>query len=563
MNFVTSDPALLPLVERYLDTEDQNLLVPLLTELGEDAATRLAPLAEVADKKKPTLEHFDRDGNRIDAISYDPSYLELSRAAYEQYGLSALSHRGIHGWKDVPPQLAKYALSYVFVQAEFGLACPVSMTDAAARTLRKFGDPKLFSIYIDRLTSTDAATRYTGAMFMTETQAGTDIAMTETQAVPDGDTWRLSGKKWFTSNPDADVVLTLAKYPGGDNTTRGVGLFMLPKVLPEGTRNTYVIDRLKDKLGTRSMPSGEITLDSAYALQVGRLDHGFKQMAEMINTSRLSNAMRSTALMRRAVYESVEHARTRVVFGKPLMEQPLMRNTILPLALEAEAALGLIFHSGDTLQKSDAGDKISTSLIRVLTPIAKHYICKKARWVTGEAMEIRGGNGYIEDWPNSRLLRDSHLGSIWEGSSNVIALDVLRCMSQYGAHRVIADSMNEKLTALQGTDAAPGTQVLTDAWRELTARGDSILESESKDAQALIGHYTNALAQHIMATLLLEQAIHESTSATGYRKLLVANSYIDLIVAGHTGTTPAALAWLDEIVDGTFVPRDAALKVFK
>ncbi|MFL4476621.1 acyl-CoA dehydrogenase family protein, partial [Paeniglutamicibacter sp. MACA_103] len=297
-----------------------------------------------------------------------------------------------------PPHLAKYAMSYVFVQAEFGLACPVSMTDAAARTLRKFGDPKLFGAYIDGLTSTDAETRYTGAMFMTETQAGTDIAMTETRAVPDGDGWRLSGKKWFTSNPDADVVLTLAKYPGGDDTTRGVGLFMLPKVLPDGTRNSYVIDRLKDKMGTRSMPSGEITLDGAYALQVGRLDHGFKQMAEMINTSRLSNAMRSAALMRRAVSESVEHARARVVFGKPLMEQPLMRNTILPLALEAEAALGLIFHSGDMLQKADAGDENAKSLIRVLTPIAKHYICKKARWVTGEAMEIRGGNGYIEDW---------------------------------------------------------------------------------------------------------------------------------------------------------------------
>lgn len=563
MNFVTSDPSLLPLVERYLDAKDRDLLVPVLTELGEDAATRLAPLADVADKNKPTLEHFDRDGNRVDAITYHPSYLELSKAAYEQYGLSALSHRGIHGWENTPPHLAKYAMSYVFVQAEFGLACPVSMTDAAARTLRKFGDPELFGGYIEGLTSTDAQTRYTGAMFMTETQAGTDIAMTETRAVPDGDAWRLSGKKWFTSNPDADVVLTLAKYPGGDDTTRGVGLFMLPKVLPDGSRNSYVIDRLKDKLGTRSMPSGEITLDGAYALQVGELDRGFKQMAEMVNTSRLSNAMRSAALMRRAVSESVDHARARVVFGKPLMDQALMRNTILPLALEAEAALGLIFHSGDMLQRADAGDETAKSLIRVLTPIAKHYVCKKARWVTGEAMEIRGGNGYIEDWPNSRLLRDSHLGSIWEGSSNVIALDVLRCMKQYGAHRVIAESMKQKLAALEATDAAPGAQVLTDAWHELSTRGESILEGGSQDAQALIGHYTNALAQHIMATLLLEQAIHESTSATGYRKLLVANSYVDLILVGHTGTLPPALEWLDEIVDGVFVPREAALKVFK
>ncbi|WP_286166717.1 acyl-CoA dehydrogenase family protein [Arthrobacter sp. AQ5-05] len=563
MNFATSDPALLPLIERYLGPEDREKLVPVLTELGRDVAERLAPLADIADKNKPTLEHFDRDGKRVDKITYHPSYIELSQAAYETYGLSALSHRGIHGWENTPPHLAKYAMSYVFVQAEFGLACPVSMTDAAARTLRKFGDPELFAPYIEGLVSTDADTRFTGGMFMTETQAGTDIAMTETQAVRDGDAWRLSGKKWFTSNPDADVVLTLAKYPGGDDTTRGVGLFMLPKVLPDGTRNSYVIDRLKDKLGTRSMPSGEITLDGAYALQVGVLDRGFKQMAEMINTSRLSNAMRAAALMRRAVHESVEHARGRVVFGKPLMDQPLMRNTILPLALETEAALGLIFHSGDMLQKADAGDENAKALIRVLTPIAKHYVCKKARWVTGEAMEIRGGNGYIEDWPNSRLLRDSHLGSIWEGSSNVIALDVLRCMLQYGAHRVITDSMLEKLASLEATDAAPGAAQLTELWNELRTRGDALLEGENSDAQALIGHYTNALAQGIMATLLLEQGIHESTSATGYRKLLVANSYLDSIVNGHTGTLPVALQWLDELVDGAAVPREAALKVFK
>ncbi|NVN00258.1 acyl-CoA dehydrogenase family protein [Arthrobacter sp. SDTb3-6] len=563
MNFATSDPALMPLVERYLAPSDRELLVPVLNQLGEDADSRLATLADTADKNKPTLEHFDRDGNRVDRISYHPSYLELSKAAYEQYGLSALSHRGIHGWTGVAPHLAKYALSYLFVQAEFGLACPVSMTDAAARTLRKFGDPELFGAYIEGLTSTDPERRFTGAMFMTETQAGTDIAMTETKAVPDGGAWRLSGKKWFTSNPDADVVLTLAKYPGGDSTTRGVGLFMLPRLRPDGTRNSYVIDRLKDKLGTRSMPSGEITLDGAYALQVGELDRGFKHMAEMINTSRLSNAMRSTALMRRAVAESVAHARQRVVFGKPLMEQPLMRMTILPLQLEAEAALGLIFHSGDTLQKADAGDERAKALIRVLTPIAKHYICKRARFVTGEAMEIRGGNGYIEDWPNSRLLRDSHLGSIWEGSSNVIALDVLRCMTQYGAHQVVGAAMAEKLAALESTDCAPGAQRLTDAWHELVQRGDDMLAQSTEDAQALIGHYTNSLAWLIMAVLLLEQAQHEMTAAGTYRKLLVANSYISLIVEGRTDSTPEALAWLDEIVDGAQVPREAALKVFK
>ncbi|MEU3332631.1 acyl-CoA dehydrogenase family protein [Glutamicibacter creatinolyticus] len=563
MNYATGDPALLPLVERYLDAADRELLTPLLLDLGRDLDERLAELADMADKNPPSLEHFDRDGSRVDRILYHPSYLELSEAAYETYGLSALSHRGIHGWEGTPPHLAKYILSYLFVQAEFGLACPVSMTDAAARTLRKFGDPQLFDEYIEKLTSTTPGERYTGAMFMTETQAGTDIAMTETRAVRDGNAWRLTGKKWFTSNPDADVVLTLARYPGGDDTTRGVGLFMLPKVLPDGTRNSYVIDRLKDKFGTRSMPSGEITLDGAWALQVGELNRGFRQMAEMINTSRLSNAMRAAALMRRSVKEAVEHSRQRVVFGKALIDQPLMRMTLLPLQLEAEAALGMVFHAGDVLERADAGDQLAKDQIRVLTPIAKHYICKRVRWVAGESMEVRGGNGYIEDWPNTRLVRDSHLGSIWEGSSNVIALDVLRCLRKFNAHRVLAESMHAKLQPLQATDAAPGAQQLVGAFESLVARGDALLEADDATAQALIGRYTDDLARNIMGVLLLEQAQHELEIAGNYRKLLVANSYLAMVLGEVNGSMPEAVNWVQQIADGAEVPRDAALKVLK
>ena len=351
MNYVDLDPALNPLIKSYLEPADRKRLAPVLTVLGADAAQRLAPLADVADKNPPTLAQFDREGDRVDEIDYHASYQELQRAAYEEYGLSALSHRGMHGWDDVPPHLVKYILSYVFVQAEFGLACPVSMTDAAARTLRKFGEGEEIAEAIDRLISADPDQRFTGAMFMTEIHAGTDIAQTETVAESDGENWKLSGRKWFASNPDADIILTLARYPGGDDSTRGVGLFMLPKHRPDGSKNSYVIDRLKDKLGTRSMPSGEVTLDGAYAVQVGELDRGFRQMAEMVNTSRLSNAMRSTALMRRSLNEALAHARKRVVFGKTLIEAPLMRMTLLPLQAEAEAALGLVFYAGDMLQR--------------------------------------------------------------------------------------------------------------------------------------------------------------------------------------------------------------------
>lgn len=557
MNYVDLDPALQPLIESYLEPADRERLAPVLTALGADAAERLAPLADVADKNPPTLAQFDREGDRVDVIDYHASYQELQKAAYEEYGLSALSHRGLHGWDGLPPHLVKYILSYVFVQAEFGLACPVSMTDAAARTLRKFGEGEQITEAIERLISTDPDHRFTGAMFMTEIQAGTDIAQTSTVAERDGENWKLSGRKWFASNPDADIILTLARYPGGDDTTRGVGLFMLPKRRPDGTKNSYVIDRLKDKLGTRSMPSGEVTLDGAYAVQVGQLERGFRQMAEMVNTSRLSNAMRATALMRRSINEALAHARQRVVFGKTLIEAPLMRMTLLPLQAEAEAALGLVFYCGDMLQRGDGGDASASAQIRVLTPLAKHYICKRARFVTGETMEVRGGRGYIEEWPDARLVRDSHLGSIWEGSSNVIALDVLRCMRKQDTHRLLANTMVEKLNTITLAEADPEVRELLTRWTAIVDRGDVILGAEADTAEALIGGYADDLAQLIMATLLLEQGDAEVARDTNFRKLLIARTFIGSNITADESAVVDTLAHFEDIVDGASVTREA------
>ena len=556
MNYALRDPALQAVVDRWIDTDDRVHTDHLLERLGADAAGRLSELAATADRNPPVLRQFDRDGNRIDEIDSHPSYLELCHAAYSEYGLSALSHRPIHGWDTKPPHLVKYLASYLFVQAEFGLACPVSMTDAAARTLRMFGDPDTFGPWIDGLTSTDPEHSLTGAMFMTEPQAGTDIAQTATVAERDGDTWRLSGKKWFASNPGADVIITLARFPGGDpNTTRGVGMFMVPKRLPNGERNSYTIDRLKDKLGTRSMPSGEVTLDGAYALQVGELERGFRQMAEMVNTSRLSNAMRSSALMRRAVRDAVDHTRERVVFGKALFDQPLMRATLLPLLLDAEGALALVGYTGDALQRADAGDTEAQTLVRILTPVAKHFICKRARVVTGEAMEVRGGNGYIEEWGFARLVRDSHLGSIWEGSSNVIALDVLRSMRKQNAHRHLADAMCTLLTGLD--DACwPGVIALREQWAALTARGDDLLAGDDTAAQIGSAPYADALARTVMATLLYDLASDRIVRFGEHRSLLVANAYLAYL---EDRTDRTALDNLAAIADGTDVDPDVAV----
>lgn len=561
MNFADRDPALRPLLDSHLSPDDRARLEPHLEVLGELAATELDALAVTADRNPPALRQFAPDGTRIDEVEYHPAYRRMSEIAFESFGLAAMSHRpGVLGWPTRVPHLVKYAVSYLFVQAEFGLACPVSMTDSAARVLRLF-DPKAFADEIDALTSTDVGTLATGAMFMTEKQGGSDVGQTSTVATHHGDHWTLRGHKWFCSNVSADVVLTLAEVPGQGEGTRGLGLFMVPRLRPDGSRNAIRIERLKDKLGTRSMASGEVALEDAWARPVGDLTRGFVQMAEMLNVSRLSNAMRASALMRRAVREAVDHTRQRVAFGKPLFEQPLMRATLLPLLLDAEASLGLVLEAADRLDAADAGDAAAASLVRVLTPIAKHTLCKRARSVTGETMEVRGGNGYIEDWVDPRLLRDAHLGSIWEGSSNVIALDVLRCMRNEQAHLTIARCYTARLEALgePAVKAAAGDLVVR--WRELGAEGEQLLAAEPFVQQAGMTAYVDDLCHTVMATLLLEQAQRELVAGLGARKLLLAHTALHRLVTGRL-VVPVALTALEAIADGGHVDTTLAQEAY-
>jgi alkylation response protein AidB-like acyl-CoA dehydrogenase len=551
MNYADRDPALRPLLDRVLSADDRARVEPLLTELGALAAGDLDRQAALADANPPRLVQYAPGGDRVDEIEYHPAHDRAATIAYEEFGLAAMSHRpGVHGWPSKVPHTVKYALSYLYVQSEFGMACPLSMTDSAARILRLF-DPERYAAEIAALSSTDPGLRATGAMFMTEKQGGTDVGLTETAATDRGTHWTLTGKKWFASNPGADVILTLARVPGQGEGTRGLGMFLVPRLRPDGTRNAIRIDRLKDKLGSKSIASGEVTLEEAYATPVGQLAHGFRQMAEMLNVSRLSNAMRATALMRRAVRESVDHTRVRHVFGKPLFEQPLMRTTLLPMIIDTEGALALVLEAAARLAAADeeaarGEEGVARELVRVLTPLAKHTLCKRARSVTGEAMEIRGGNGYIEDWVNPRLLRDAHLGSIWEGSSNVIALDVLRCMRRQAAHRTLADTYGDRAETRE-------------RWERLRKKGDALLELPADEQEMRIGRYADELTRAVMETLLYDQAAHETETTGNGRALLVARTCTALL--DDPDTPPrAALDHLAELAEGGQVAPGRAQK---
>jgi acyl-CoA dehydrogenase len=499
MNFYRADPALNDLLRIHLPDALLRHIAPHLDRLGQLAGGYLDECARLADRHGPILHQRDRFGRDVQWIEYHPAYRELERAAFGEFGIHAMSIRkGVLGWPDKYPVVAKHAFTFLFNQAEFGLGCPINVTDGCAKLLANFGSRDLQDKYLDGLTQTDMERLTQGGQFMTEKEGGSDVGTLTTTAVQEGGHWRLTGEKWFCSNADAKVVMLLARPQGAEAGTRGVGLFLMPRFLDDGTQNHYRIVRLKDKLGTRSMASGEIKLEGAIAYAVGRLDRGFVQMAEMVNSSRLSNGVKSTALMRRAYHDAMTVASNRVVFGRRIIDLPLGRRQLMKIMLATEQALSMSFVTADALDRAEAGSQDAAALLRILTPTLKFRATRDARKVCGDALEMRGGIGYVEEFATARLLRDAHLGSIWEGTGNIVALDALkRAVGRHGAESALAADLharlNESVTVPQGwRDRLRG---LVDRGigfaRAVAANTDN--EGEARRATSLLYHVASAV----------------------------------------------------------------------
>src|SRR5882724_3695166 len=369
-NFYAIDRGLRELLAHYLTPEDFRRLESHFDRLGALAGGRLDELARIADRHPPVLQPRDRFGRDEDFIDYHASYREMERIAFGDFQFHAMSHRGGALGMDRPlPAVAKYALQYLFVQAEFGLMCPISVTDTSIHLIRKFASSELKEYLLPKMLSADPATHWKGTQFMTERAGGSDVGAIETVAKFDDGAWRLYGDKWFCSHADADVALLLARPEGAPPGTKGLALFALPRRLQDGRRNTYRIVRLKDKLGTRSMASGEILLEGALAYLVGRTDQGFRQMMEQVNLSRLSHGVRAAAMMRRCVNEAMVCARTRSAFGHTIIDYPLLRRQLLKITLPAEQALSMFLFAASAMDRANAGSKDAESMLRILTPL--------------------------------------------------------------------------------------------------------------------------------------------------------------------------------------------------
>jgi putative acyl-CoA dehydrogenase len=448
---VAADPALLSAVER----EGAAWVTAELHELGPLAgAPQTQELARLANTCPPVLRAFDQLGNRIDEVEFHPAWHQLMDTAI-RYGMHAAP------WADPRPgaHVARAAKFYVWTQAEAGHGCPVSMTYAVVPALRHNGDlaaafePLLTTLdYQPGLTVPQGKAGLLAGMGMTEKQGGSDVRATTTRAAPDGaGGYVLTGHKWFCSAPMCDLFLVLAQAP------EGLSCFLLPRVLPDGTRNAMRLQRLKDKLGNRSNASAEVEFDGAAAWLVGEPGRGVATIIEMVTATRLDCVLGSAAQMRQACVTAAAYARVRQAFGKTLLDHPLMESVIADLTLESEAATVLAMRLAGAADRAARGDAGEADLLRLALPAAKFWVCKRAPMVAGEALECLGGNGYVEDSQLPRLYRDAPLNSIWEGSGNVTALDVLRALTRRpeAAGQVLAE-IDAAAGADRRLDAAAG-----------------------------------------------------------------------------------------------------------
>lgn len=426
-----------------------------LAELGELAAgPKARAWGEQAERHSPVLRTHDPRGARLDEVEYHPAYHQLMRVGVE-HGL------GGGAWTADPgtgAHVARAAGLLLWSQVDAGHTCPLSMSAAAVPALRT--DPVLADVWVPRLASTDydpglrRARDKAGAlagMGMTEKQGGSDLSGTSTVAVraaggplEGGEGYRLTGHKWFCSAPMSDLFLVLARVGAADGP---LTCFVVPRVLEDGSRNPWHLQRLKDKLGNRANASSEVELDGTWGVRLGAEGDGLRTILAMVNATRLDCVVGSAATMRAGLVGAVHHARHRRAFGSLLVDQPLMSNVLADIAIESEAATVLGLRLAAAADAAAAGDSGERALLRVGVAVGKYWVCKRTPFVAAEALECLGGNGYVEENGMARLFRESPLNSVWEGSGNVVALDVLRSL---GRHPESLDAVVAELHAARG-----------------------------------------------------------------------------------------------------------------
>jgi alkylation response protein AidB-like acyl-CoA dehydrogenase len=523
-NTFEADPALRDAVERLLPTDLHGRLLPSWRDLGDAAAGPLATLAREAESDPPRHVPYDAWGRRVDEIHVSPAWHALHRAA-AQVGLAAIPYE-----RDLGPfaRVHQFALLALYGPSSAVYTCHLAMTDGAARTLLEHADPALAQRIVPHLTSRDPDQFWTSGQWMTERSGGSDVSGTATVARHDGGAWRLWGTKWFTSAVTSEVALTLARPEGAPEGSAGLSLFLVEQRKADGRRNGIRILRLKDKLGTRALPTAELALEGCLAEPVGDLGRGVKKITPLLNITRLHNAISACGMMARLLQLLRDYARRRVAFGSPLARKALHRETLATLQVEYEAALALTFDCARLLGKAEAGEasEEERATLRLLTPLCKLLTARQAVAVASEALEGFGGAGYVEDTGLPVWLRDAQVLPIWEGTTNVLSLDALRAVAREGVLEHWAAQAARRLEALASSPLGETAREMRDriddvprALGALAAAGPEVAESAGRRIALSLAGLSAAVA-------LAEQGAWALAHGRGERAALAAQRWL-------------------------------------
>ncbi|MEX2434771.1 MAG: acyl-CoA dehydrogenase family protein [Acidimicrobiia bacterium] len=542
LDWYETDPNLRLLLDRLLtDRGDRDFAEEHVALYGALCGGPLAGRAEVSDQHGPVLRRYDEWGVEVDEIELHPGWVE-SKADLVRAGFTGLAH---HVDRPVPAVVTA-AMCYLVSQAETAIYFGLGMTAGAADIVERYAPTDVRDDFLRRLTSLDPDEAWEGGMFLTERQGGSDVGANTTRAVPDGDEWRIFGEKHFCSNADAEVFIVLARPEGAPEGTRGLATFIVPRVLPDGAPNGFQIKRLKPKLGTRAVPTAEIELVGARAWLASQRandreagnptrseranEGGLNRMMEMVNGSRFGVALMGLGIHRRSFLEAAIYAAHRHQWGQRIDSYPMVRETLVDLLVELEAGMALTFECATAARTTAEADE-GRLLRRILVPIAKVRATREALNAASQALEVFGGNGYMEDWPMARQLRDAQCHTIWEGTENICCLDVRRAIRGDDAHEALLARVTRALDGA-GTDAVLAPVVdavattLGDA-KEALARF-SVAEDDVQLLNAK--RVTHLLADLAEGALLLDEATWQLARDGDARKAVVARRFARRLV---------------------------------
>lgn len=443
-NFFASDRILRHYLERHLSSAAHGYMEPQLNQLGQQAATRMDALSLAADQQSPTLQKRTKLGETVNQVHFHPAYWQLvdiaarSEMFYVKYDTQLRKQ-----FADYRHAMG-FAAGQLYAMSELGVYCPLCMTDGAAHLVDRHAPAPVKERLLPKLSAKEGGQLSTGAMFLTEKSGGSDVGrnlVTATQM--EGRRYRLNGEKWFCSNVNAEVMMALARTGTQEEGTRGLSLFLVEKELEDGSRNPMDIIRLKEKMGVRSMATGEVRFEDTIGLRLGEEGNGFKLMAEMINISRTYNSVAALGGMRRALVEAYQYLSHRITFGKRAIEHPLIRQKFQELGACYVGDFLLVWRAIRAMDAAEQGNESERQFMRILIPMAKWRSAEQSVYTVRECMELMGGNGYIEDFVMPKLLRDVNVLPIWEGSGNIIVLDILRASQKSEGLQLVIQQIKE------------------------------------------------------------------------------------------------------------------------